>query len=181
MQWKRTGRDHSSQGRNGGRAGPRGNPDLLGTEQIPSASRRMGGQTVCPRRPGATCDNAFLPQRCIVGKSTHADPICTIRQLSVTAGGASYTMDCETKAFQMKGNVNLVFDGMEHMTANGKIDISMSGKTSSSSTEADYRWKSAACSANDANLSRRESPDSQWPSAQIPRVWCQYEHSKRCV
>ncbi|MFZ0395036.1 MAG: DUF3617 family protein [Terracidiphilus sp.] len=91
-------------------------------------------------------------------KALTQDPICTIRQLSVTARGASYTMDCETSAFQMKGNVNMVFDGMEHMTANGKVDVSMSGKTSSSLTEADYRWKSATCSANDANMKQQTKP-----------------------
>ena len=111
-----------------------------------------------PGDPGPPVTTLFCLNDALWVKALTQNPICTIRQLSVTAGGASYTMDCETKAFQMKGNVNLVFDGMEHMTANGKIDISMSGKTSSSSTEADYRWKSAACSANDANLKPQRKP-----------------------
>lgn len=102
--------------------------------------------------PGPPMTTLFCLNDALWVKALTQSPICTIRQLSVTAGGASYTIDCETKTFQMKGNVNLVFDGMEHMTGSGKIDLSMSGKTSSSSSAVDYRWKNATCSANDANL-----------------------------
>jgi len=85
-------------------------------------------------------------------KALTQDPDCAIRQLSITGGGASYAMDCETKTYQMKGNVNLIFDGMEHMTGNGKVEITMGGKTSSSGTLVDYRWKGATCSSHDVNL-----------------------------
>jgi hypothetical protein len=60
------------------------------------------------------------------------------------------------KAFQMKGKVDMTFDGMEHMVAKGQIDITMNGKTTSSSSLADYRWKGATCSPNDANLKAKK-------------------------
>ncbi|MGB7266397.1 MAG: hypothetical protein WBC92_12850, partial [Terracidiphilus sp.] len=68
------------------------------------------------------------------------------------SGGGSYTIDCASKVFQMKGKVNLIFDGLEHMTAKGQIDLTMNGKTASSTTVAEYHWKGATCSPNDANL-----------------------------
>lgn len=111
-----------------------------------------------PGNPGPPMTTLFCLNDALWTKALTQSPICTIRQLSVTAGGASYKMDCDSKAFQLKGNVNLLFDGMEHMTGNGKIDMSMSGKTSTSSTETDYRWKSATCSANDANLRPQRKP-----------------------
>jgi hypothetical protein len=45
---------------------------------------------------------------------------------------------------------------MEHMIAKGHIDITMNGKTTSSSSVADYRWKGATCSPNDANLKAKK-------------------------
>ncbi len=111
-----------------------------------------------PGDQGPPVTTLFCLNDALWEKALTQNPICTIRQLSITAGGAHYTMDCETTAFQMKANVDLVFDGMEHMTANGKVDITMSGKTSTSSTQVDYRWKGSACSANDANLRSQRKP-----------------------
>ncbi len=83
------------------------------------------------------------------------NPSCKIDQLSVTSGGATYTMDCPTKSFQMKGKVELSFDGMEHMTGKGLMDMTINGKTTSSVSHVDYRWKGATCSPDDVNLRHR--------------------------
>jgi hypothetical protein len=85
-------------------------------------------------------------------KALTQDPLCTVTQLSVTSSGASYHMDCQMKVFQMKGNIEMSFDGMEHMTAKGLIDLTLNGKTTSSVTHSDYRWKAASCNPNDMNL-----------------------------
>ena len=85
-------------------------------------------------------------------KALTQDPLCTVTQLSVTSSGASYHMDCQMKVLQMKGNIEMSFDGMEHMTAKGLIDLTLNGKTTSSVTHSDYRWKAPSCNPNDMNL-----------------------------
>jgi hypothetical protein len=85
-------------------------------------------------------------------KALTQNPYCSVQQLRVTSGGASYLVDCPMKSFQMKGKVEMTFDGMQHMTATGQFDITMEGKTTTSATVADYRWKGAVCSPDDANL-----------------------------
>jgi hypothetical protein len=90
-------------------------------------------------------------------KALTQDPLCSVQQLAITSSGGSYSLDCESKSFQMKGKVNMVFDGLEHMTAKGQIDITMSGKTTSSTSVAEYHWKGATCSPNDANLKTKKA------------------------
>jgi hypothetical protein len=90
-------------------------------------------------------------------KALTQDPLCSVQQLAITSGGGSYSLDCESKSFQMKGKVNMVFDGLEHMTAKGQIDITMGGKTTSSTSVAEYHWKGATCSPNDANLKPKKA------------------------
>jgi hypothetical protein len=85
-------------------------------------------------------------------KALMQDPLCTVTQLSVTSSGATYNMDCKMKVMQMKGKVEMNFDGMEHMTAKGFINLTLNGKTTSSVTYADYRWKGGSCSPRDLNL-----------------------------
>jgi hypothetical protein len=85
-------------------------------------------------------------------KALTQDPLCTVTQLSVTSSGATYHMDCQMKVMQMKGKVEMSFDGMEHMTTKGFIDLTLNGKTTGSVTQADYRWKGASCSPSDMNL-----------------------------
>jgi hypothetical protein len=77
---------------------------------------------------------------------------CTIHEFKVSSGGASYLLDCSAKTFQMKGTVTLTFDGMEHMTAKSLIDMTINGKTTSTPSTQDYRWKSSTCSAADMNM-----------------------------
>jgi hypothetical protein len=98
------------------------------------------------------CLNDALWQKALTQNS-----VCSVQQLSITSGGASYTVDCPMKAMQMKGKVNMVFDGMEHMTAKGLFDITMNGKTTNSSTVAEYHWKGATCDPNDANLKTQKA------------------------
>jgi hypothetical protein len=85
-------------------------------------------------------------------KSLTQNPACTIQQLSVTSSGISYNMNCPAESFQMKGSVNLAFDGQTHMTGKGSFDITLNGNTTHSNTQVDYRWKQSACSPNDMNI-----------------------------
>ncbi len=86
-------------------------------------------------------------------KALTQNPSCSISQLSVSLTGASYHMECPMKAFQMKGDVVMSFDGTAHMTAKGSIDLIMNGKTTHSVTNADYRWKGPTCNPSvDLNL-----------------------------
>jgi hypothetical protein len=78
--------------------------------------------------------------------------VCTIHELSVTSASVSYFMDCPMKAFQMKGKVTLTFDGMEHMTGKAMLDTTVNGKTTTSPSSTDYRWKNSQCSPNDVNV-----------------------------
>ncbi|MGB6743405.1 MAG: DUF3617 family protein [Terracidiphilus sp.] len=95
----------------------------------------------------AYCLNDELWQKALIQNS-----YCSVQQLRITSSGASYMVDCTIKAFQMKGKVDMTFDGMQHMTAKAQFDITMDGKTTTSATVADYRWKGATCSPDDANL-----------------------------
>lgn len=79
-------------------------------------------------------------------------PSCTIQNFNMTSKGASYTLDCDMKMYRMNGKVELSFDGMEHMTGKGSIDMTMNGTTTHSTSITDYRWKGATCSPNDLNL-----------------------------
>jgi hypothetical protein len=85
-------------------------------------------------------------------KALTQNPICTIQQLTLTANGASYSMNCPAKTFQMKGPVTLTFDGPEHMTGKAVLDMTINGKTSTTTSLSDYHWKSATCSPNDMNM-----------------------------
>jgi hypothetical protein len=85
-------------------------------------------------------------------KGLTQNPVCTIQELSVSGTGASYTMNCPAKAFQMKGQVTMSFDGMEHMTSNSVMEMTVNGKTTKMSIQGDYRWKGLTCSPNDVNM-----------------------------
>jgi hypothetical protein len=85
-------------------------------------------------------------------KALSQNPSCTIQNLSVTATGASYNVDCPFKTMQMKGTVSLSFDGMTHMTGKGSLDFTVNGKTTHSDSHTDYHWKQSQCSPNDMNL-----------------------------
>ena len=86
-------------------------------------------------------------------KARTQDPACSVSQLSVSLTGATYHLNCPFKAFQMKGDEVMSFDGTAHMTVKGSIDLIMNGKTTHSVANADYRWKGPTCDPNaDINL-----------------------------
>ena len=87
-------------------------------------------------------------------KALNAIPSCELAQLNFTPLGGSYSLNCTGKAFQMKGNVKLTFDGMTHTTSRGSFDITMgTGKTTHTDSTSEYRWKGATCDPNaDMNL-----------------------------
>jgi len=88
-------------------------------------------------------------------KALTQNPSCHIQMLNLSSRGASYTMDCNAQVYQMKGKVDMTFDGIEHMTAKGSIDMTMNGKTTHSVSAVDYRYKGATCSPNDLNLKQQ--------------------------
>jgi hypothetical protein len=91
-------------------------------------------------------------------KALNQNPSCTVQQFTTTSTGTSYTLDCNTKTYQMSGKVKITFDGMEHMIANSSIDMTMNGKITHLTSQVDYRWKGATCSPNDMNLRPRKTP-----------------------
>jgi hypothetical protein len=85
-------------------------------------------------------------------KAFNIMPSCTIQNFTMTSRGASYTMDCDMKMYRMNGKVEMTFDGMEHMSANGSFDMTMNKTTTHTTSKTDYRWKGPTCSPNDMNL-----------------------------
>lgn len=85
-------------------------------------------------------------------KALTQDPICKVQKLSASSKGIHYLLDCDGKSFQMKGPVDMTFDGMEHMTGKASLTMTMGGKTSMTQTVTEYRWKAAACSSADVNM-----------------------------
>jgi hypothetical protein len=100
-----------------------------------------------PDQPMLFCINDELFQ-----KGLNQNPDCKIRNLTMTSGGASYSLDCPLKSFQMTGTVTLTFDGQEHMLGKADINATVNGKTTTSHSTGEYRWKSSQCSPNDMNL-----------------------------
>jgi len=85
-------------------------------------------------------------------KALTQNPICTIQQFTVNSSGASYLLDCPSKAFQMKGKVTMRFDGMTHIVGKSSMDATVDGKTTHYDSQTNYVWKNATCSPNDMNL-----------------------------
>jgi hypothetical protein len=86
-------------------------------------------------------------------KALTQNPACSIQRLSVTSTGASYFIDCPMKGFQMKGPVDIKFDGMTHMVGKGSFDMVIDGKASHMDSQTDYRWKGPTCNPDkDVNL-----------------------------
>ena len=85
-------------------------------------------------------------------KALKQNPVCSIQELKVTSGSITYSMNCPAKSLLMRGTVTLTFDGMEHMTGNALIDMTVNGKTTSAPSSQDYRWKSSQCSPDDINM-----------------------------
>jgi hypothetical protein len=90
-------------------------------------------------------------------KGLTQNPSCKIEDISVTSKGMHYVVNCEMRTVQMKGPVDLTFDGMEHMTGKASVAVIRLGKTTTSETVSDYRWKNAACTSADAS-NKAKSP-----------------------
>ncbi len=88
-------------------------------------------------------------------KALTQNPACMIHQLSVTSKGASYLMDCSMKNLQMKSQVNVTYDGMEHMTGKASVTATSSGKTTNAQSLTEYRWKSGTCTSAAVNLKKK--------------------------
>jgi hypothetical protein len=86
---------------------------------------------------------------------------CSVQNLSVSAKGLSYEMDCPSKTFDMKGKVDLTFEGKDHMSGRAAVDTTMNGSTSSSITVVDYRWKSTNCGPDDVNMKQPTATPAQ--------------------
>ncbi len=125
--------------------------------KFPLRSGEWEADLSVPGSPGSSMTMLYCLNDALWQKALTQDPLCSVQQLMITSSGGSYSLDCESKSFQMKGKVNLVFDGLEHMTAKGQIDITMSGKTTSSTSVAEYHWKGATCSPDDANLKQKKA------------------------
>lgn len=82
---------------------------------------------------------------------------CTMQQTASSSKGMSISLDCPNKAFQMKGTVDMSYDGMEHMVAKAKLAMTIDGKTTMSEATTDYRWKAAACSSEDMNMKKKSA------------------------
>jgi hypothetical protein len=125
--------------------------------KFPLRSGEWEADLSVPGSPSSSVTMLYCLNDTLWQKALTQDPLCSVQQLAITSGGGSYSLDCESKSFQMKGKVNMVFDGLEHMTAKGQIDITMGGKTTSSTSVAEYHWKGATCSPNDANLKPKKA------------------------
>jgi len=125
--------------------------------KFPLRSGEWEADMSVPGSPGSSVTMLYCLNDALWQKALTQDPLCSVQQLAITSSGGSYSLDCESKSFQMKGKVEMVFDGLEHMTANGKVDITMGGKTTSSTSVAEYHWKGATCSPDDANLKPKKT------------------------
>ena len=125
--------------------------------KFPLRSGEWEAEMSVPGSPNSSVTMLYCLNDALWQKALTQDPLCSVQQLAITSSGGSYSLVCEMKSFQMKGKVNLVFDGLEHMTAKSQVDITMAGKTTSSASVAEYRWKGATCSPNDANLKAKKA------------------------
>ena len=89
-------------------------------------------------------------------KGLTQNPLCTIQQLTVTAAGMHYNLACTMKTAEIKGPVDVTFDGMEHMTGKASMATTVGGKTTTSQTVTDSRWKAMACTAADVNMKPKQ-------------------------
>ena len=78
--------------------------------------------------------------------------MCKIQDFSSTSKGIHYTMDCSAPTAKFKGPVDLVFDGLEQMAGTATLQVTAQGKTATSTSTIDYRWKAADCSSADVNM-----------------------------
>ncbi|MGD0732106.1 MAG: DUF3617 family protein [Terracidiphilus sp.] len=85
-------------------------------------------------------------------KTFARNPSCSVEQLTFSSKGATYSLDCPLNSFQMKGTVDVTFEGPQHMVARSSMDMTMGGSTAHSVSVLDYRYKGPTCSPDDVNL-----------------------------
>ena len=125
--------------------------------KFPLRSGEWQAEMSVPGTPNSSVTMLYCLNDALWQKALTQDPLCSIQQLAITSSGGSYSLVCDMKSFQMKGKVDMFFDGLEHMTAKSQVDITMAGKTTSSASVAEYHWKGATCSPNDANLKAKKA------------------------
>lgn len=92
-------------------------------------------------------------------KALNRNPTCAMQQFNFTGSGGSYSLNCSSQSFQMKGTFKVTFDGMTHMISSGSIDTTFNGKTSHMDSTSDFRWKASVCNPDvDMNLKDHSRP-----------------------
>jgi Protein of unknown function (DUF3617) len=123
-------------------------------QKFPLRSGEWSSTTPDPTHPASQpmtllfCMNDETWTKALNGNST-----CSMQQLSISPLGATYSLSCPAKAYQMKGNFKITFDGMTHMTSSGSMDMTVNGKTMHTDSTSDFHWKGPTCDPNaDMNL-----------------------------
>lgn len=128
--------------------------------KFPLRSGEWTSTTPDPTRPGGQpMTMLFCMNDETWTKALNGNPSCSMQQFNLTSSGASYSVSCPGKAFQMTGSFKVAFDGMTHMTSSGSIDMTVNGKTSHTDATSDFRWKGPTCDpAVDMNLRNHSIP-----------------------
>ena len=92
------------------------------------------------------------------------NPSCTIGKLAMSPTGFSYSLQCTGKP-ATKGTVTTTYDGTTHMVSTSNLKTTLNGKTGTTTSTTDWRWKSSTCSAADVNANQGAPPANR-PRAQ---------------
>ena len=91
-------------------------------------------------------------------KALSMNKACKMDRLSVGVGGLHYYLRCKTVDREMKGPVQLSFDGKEHMTQKASMELTTQGHSINAISTVDYRWKSATCTGKESNMKAVAAP-----------------------
>jgi hypothetical protein len=120
-----------------------------------------------PERPGDwefTLKSDSLPEPTVVrmcltdetwAKALMQNPLCKISEVSVTSKIFHYKLDCVRRTGESHGDVEMTFDGPEHMIGRSTITTTVGGKTTTMTMQLDYRWKGAVCTDADVNMRKK--------------------------
>jgi len=87
---------------------------------------------------------------------TQNNSSCKIQQVSATSTNLHWKLDCEMRSGgKGGGDVELTFDGPEHMTGKSAITMTVRGQTMNMSMQLDYRWKGPVCTDADVNMKKK--------------------------
>jgi len=79
---------------------------------------------------------------------------CNIHDLVVTSKGFHYKLECDSPAGKTEGDVDMTFDGPEHMTGKSTVTSTFHGKTTTMTMQSDDRWKGPVCTDADVNMKK---------------------------